>query len=161
MKLITTTQNQFRQLMSWFPDRRSCELWASPAFPFPFTETIFMEHVHPELPSFSLMGDDQEWLGFGQYYLRVGRCHLARLVIAPQHRGHGLGAFLVRGLCRRGGRKLGIGECSLFVLPDNLPAARLYRRLGFAEATYPGEIPPYGVYMVAARKDVLKMTAHR
>lgn len=156
MKLVATTQSHFRELRSWFPDRRSCEVWASPAFPYPFTETTFMEHVRPELPSFSLIGDAQELLGFGQYYLRVGRCHLARLVVAPSHRGQGLGAFLVRGLCRRGCRNLGARECSLFVLPDNLPARRLYRRLGFVEAAYPGEIPPYGDYMVAARQEVLR-----
>ena len=150
MELVATTQEQFRQLMSWIPDRRSCEFWASPAFPYPFTEATFMEHVRPDLPSFSPMGDDQEWLGFGQYYLRAGRCHLARLIIRPDRRGQGLGAFLVRGLCRRGAQDLGVQECSLFVLPYNAPAQRLYRRLGFAEATYPGETPPYGIYMVAA-----------
>ena len=159
MKLVATTQSHYRELMSWFPDQRSCAFWASPEFPYPFTETTFMEHVRPNLPSFSLIGDDQELLGFGQYYLRVGRCHLARLVIAPHHRGQGLGAFLVRGLCRRGGRNLGVQECSLFVLPDNVPALTLYRRLGFVEAAYPGEIPPYGVYMVAARKEILSAAA--
>src|ERR1043165_623272 len=142
MKLVATTQSHYRELMSWFPDQYSCALWASPEFPYPFTEATFMEHIRPELPSFSLIGDNLELLGFGQYYLRVGRCHLARLVIAPQNRGHGLGTLLVRGLCRRGSRKLDVRECSLFVLPDNLPAATLYRHLGFVEANYPGEIPP-------------------
>ena len=145
--------------MSWFPDRRSCAVWASPAFPYPFTETTFLENIRPELPSFSLIGDEQELLGFGQYYLRVGRCHLARLVIAPPHRSQGLGAFLVRGLCRRGCRKLGVEECSLFVLPDNPPALKLYRRIGFAEATYPGQLSPDCVYMVAALKEVLGSAA--
>lgn len=159
MELVATTQEQFRQLMRWIPDRRSCEFWASPAFPYPFTEATFMEHVRPDLPSFSLMGDDEELLGFGQYYLRAGRCHLARLVISPFRRGQGLGAFLVRGLCRCGGQELGVQECSLFVLPDNAPAQRLYRRLGFAEATYPGETPPYGIYMVAACTELLRPAA--
>ncbi len=118
-----------------------------------------MEHVRPELPSFSLVGDDRELLGFGQYYLRAGRCHLARLVISPRHRGRGLGAFLVRALCRRGCRKLGARYCSLFVLLDNIRAVKLYRRLGFALATYPGELPQGCVYMVAALKKVLSTAA--
>jgi ribosomal protein S18 acetylase RimI-like enzyme len=80
-----------------------------------------------------------------------------RLVIAPQHR-EGLGTFLVRSLRQRGARTLGVPECSLFVLPDNFPAARLYRRLGFIEASYPTEIPPYGIYMVADRKSVMNAT---
>jgi hypothetical protein len=66
MKLASTTRSHFQELMSWFPDRRSCEVWASPAFPYPFTETTFLEHLRPEVPSFSLIGDDQELLGFGQ-----------------------------------------------------------------------------------------------
>ena len=159
MKLVSTTKSHFRELMHWFPDRRSCAVWASPAFPYPFTETTFLEHVRPDLPSFSLLGDDRELLGFGQYYLRVGRCHLARLVISPAHRGQGLGAYLVRGLCQHGCRRLRVGECSLFVLPDNSPALKLYRRLGFVEATYPGETPPDSVYMVAALQDVLGTAA--
>lgn len=159
MKLIPTTKRHFRELMNWFPDRRSCEVWASPAFPYPFTETIFMEHVRPDLPSFSLVGEDRELLGFGQYYLRAGRCHLARLVISAGHRGQGLGAFLVRELCRRGGRKLGVRECSLFVLPDNAPAVKLYQRLGFSEATYPEELPPDCVYLVIPLKEILRTAA--
>ena len=119
-----------------------------------------MEHIRPELPSFSLIGDDRELLGFGQYYLRVGRCHLARLVISPPHRGQGLGAVLVLGLCRRGCKNLGVQECSLFVLPDKAPALNLYRRLGFAEAPYPGELPRDCVYMMVSLYEVLRDVAY-
>jgi ribosomal protein S18 acetylase RimI-like enzyme len=158
MTLVPANQDHFQELMTWFPDRRSCQLWATPDFPHPFTETTFMENVRPDLPSFALVGDEGELLGFGQRYLRVGRCHLARLVIAPNRRGQSLGAVLVRDLCGQGCRTLGVGVCSLFVLPDNTPALNLYRRLGFAPAAYPGERPPWGDYLIAALEDVLRPT---
>jgi ribosomal protein S18 acetylase RimI-like enzyme len=157
MKLVPTTDGHLRQLMNWFPDQLNCAHWASPEFRYPFTETTFREDIRTELPSYSLVADDGQLLGFGQYYPRAARCHLARLVISPNHRGRSLGAFLIRALCRRGCRKLRLRDCSLFVLADNVPAVRLYKRSGFVMATYPGDTPQIErcVYMVAPLKKIL------
>jgi ribosomal protein S18 acetylase RimI-like enzyme len=150
MKLVPISESHLPQLMHWFPDQHSCAIWAGPEFRYPFTETTFREDMRLEFPSYSVV-DDAELLGFGQYYLRVGRCHLARLAISPQHRGRALGAFLIRELCRLGCDELQVRDSSLFVMADNMPAVRLYSRLGFALATYPGEAPQIAgcVYMVA------------
>jgi ribosomal protein S18 acetylase RimI-like enzyme len=110
-----------------------------------------------QLPSYSLTGDNDELLGFGQYYLREGRCHLARLVISPDHRSRAAGAFLIRELCQLGCNELPASECSLFVMEFNTPAVRLYARLGFSLATYPGE-PLHierCVYMVASSERII------
>jgi len=140
------------ELMSWFPDELSCHTWGGPEFRFPFTEATFREDARlASLSTWALVGDDGTLAGFGQFYLRVGRCHLGRLAIAPDARGRGLGATLVRGLCRHGGAALGVGTFSLFVVPGNERALRLYRRLGFSPAPYPEPDPaldPY-IYMVA------------
>lgn len=139
MKLVPTTENHLRELMGWFPDQRSCVVWGSRTFRYPFTETTFREDVRLELPSYSsysLVGNDAELLGFGQYYLRAERCHLALLVISPNYRGHGFGEVLIRALCQRGCRQLRVRQCSLFVFSDNSPAISLYARLGFAVADY-------------------------
>jgi ribosomal protein S18 acetylase RimI-like enzyme len=63
--------------------------------------------------------------GFGQYYLRAGRCHLGRRAVATY---------------------------SLFVLPGNERALHLYQRLGFEPACYPEPDPVFDdcIYMVAA-----------
>src|SRR5690606_27253774 len=107
-------------------------------------------------PSYVLVGASGELLAYGQYYLRVGRCHLGRLVVAPAHRGRGVGARLVHELVALGSAQLGVSECSLFVVAQNTRAVALYRRLGFTPSPYPepdAETSPY-LYMTAACRHV-------
>jgi ribosomal protein S18 acetylase RimI-like enzyme len=141
-------------LMCWFEDADACRVWGGPSFRFPFTRDTFRADARLDsLASFALTTDDATLVGFGQYYLRVGRCHLGRLAIAPAHRGRGLGGSLVRELSRIGSADLGVGTYSLFVLPGNERAIRLYERLGFAPARYPEPDPLFDgcIYMVASR----------
>ena len=136
--LVSTTQEHLRRLMTWFPDAESCRLWGGTDFRHPFTEDSFVADSRCEtLPSYSLVGAHGELLGFGQHYDRVGRCHLGRLVISPEHRGEGLGTRLIDKLIELGAPAFGASECSLFVARTNLAAARLYERLGFTIAPYP------------------------
>ncbi|MGE0032193.1 MAG: GNAT family N-acetyltransferase [Steroidobacteraceae bacterium] len=152
MNLTPFDDAHLPELMSWFPDELSCHTWGGPEFRFPFTEATFREDARlASLSTWALVGNDGKLAGFGQFYLRVGRCHLGRLAIAPDSRGRGLGATLVRGLCRQGGPALGVGTCSLFVVPENDRALRLYRRMGFSVFPYPE--PTHAligyIYMVA------------
>jgi ribosomal protein S18 acetylase RimI-like enzyme len=141
------------ELMRWFEDADACRVWGGPSFRFPFTRETFRADARLDsLATFALTANAATLLGFGQYYLRAGRCHLGRLAIAPAHRGRGLGSTLVRELCRIGSEDLGVETYSLFVLPGNERAMRLYERLGFAPARYPEPDPMFDdcVYMVAA-----------
>ena len=140
MKLEAAHHSHLPELMRWFPDQRSCAMWGGPEFRFPFTDASFQADLRLHLPSYSVVGDSGELLGFGQYYARVSRCHLARLAISPPHRGRALGEFLIRELCRIGCRELNVKDCSLFVMDSNASALKLYRRLGFTDAQYPGEM---------------------
>lgn len=152
VKLVRATDDHVWEIMRWFPDQRSCRIWGGPEFRFPFTKTTFLEDTHSrELPSYVLVEPDDRLLGFGQYYLRVGRCHLGRLVVSPEYRGEGLGRRLIGDLVEVGARHLGVVECSLFVATDNTSAIRLYRKLGFVETQYPEDDPGATsfVYMVA------------
>lgn len=153
-KLVPATQHHLRQMMSWFPTLESCVRWGGPAFRFPFHENGFLEDTRvAELPSFALVDAGGGLLGFGQYYAREGRCHLGRLVIHPDRRGQGLGAGLISSLATMGSAELGAQECSLFVSNNNERAERLYERLGFTRAPYPGtDSIPRSHYMVAPSK---------
>lgn len=145
---------QLPELMSWFPDQGACTVWGGPGFRFPFTPETFRADARLDsLSTWALMDDDRQIVGFGQFYLRVGRCHLGRLAIAPALRGRGLGSTLVRELGRIGAADLGVDSYSLFVLPGNERAMRLYQRLGFSVASYPEPTPMFEdcIYMVAAQ----------
>lgn len=151
MHLEPVAREHIERMLEWFPDRRSCEIWGGSKFRFPFTQTTFFEDARiGDLPSYVLM-EDKHFLGFGQYYRRAGRYHVGRLVISPDHRSRGLGAWLIGGLVARARQDFIAHECSLFVLADNAPAVRLYERLGFVRAVYPENDPdvaPFN-YMVA------------
>jgi ribosomal protein S18 acetylase RimI-like enzyme len=140
------------ELMNWFPDRESCLVWGGPEFRFPFTETTFRIDARLANLATRMLVRGGRLVAFGQYYLRVGRCHLGRLAVAPDCRGGGLGKQLVRELCAEGRALLDAGSCSLFVVPTNLRAKALYERLGFEAVPYPEpapELDPY-IYMVTS-----------
>lgn len=137
--------------MTWFPDKASCNEWGGPEFRFPFTRETFLQDTNVEsVPSWVLVDRGGGIAGFGQYYLRLGRCHLARVAVAPRLRGQGIGSILINELCRKGTSELGAATFSLFVLPGNRRARRLYQRLGFAETPYPEPATVFEgcVYMV-------------
>ena len=134
--------------MGWFRSRESCQIWGGPEFRFPFTADTFRADCHLELPSRVLLDGSGTPCGFGQYYLRAARCHLARLAIAPSLRGRGLGTRLIELLSAEGKAALGVEHCSLFVSIANTNAMALYERLGFARAAYPGDPIPGCHYMV-------------
>jgi ribosomal protein S18 acetylase RimI-like enzyme len=156
MQLVTVLDFHLTEIMHWIPDSHSCSIWAGPEFRHPFTDATFRNDMRLELPSYSLVSDAGELLGFGQYYLRVGRCHLARLIISPHHRGRAAGAVLIRELCQRGCGELKASECSLFVLQSNTPAVRLYTRLGFRIVPYPEPMPSVEdmVYMTVPATEI-------
>lgn len=141
-------------LMQWFPDARSLSAWGGPRFRHPYTSETFRVDAGLDSASSWMVFDEasNRLLAFGQFYDRIGRCHLARLAVAPEARGRGVGTYLIRQLCRRGAAALGPREFSLFVLVRNVQATALYRRLGFEPAPYPAPLPASEpvLYMVAA-----------
>ena len=159
LSLQAFQSSDLRELMSWFPDRDSCRVWGGPGFRHPFTETTFREDARVrELASWSMVNGDVAFCAFGQYYLRLGRCHLGRLAVSPAMRGRGIGSALVRQLAERGLAEFGVDACSLFVLPSNERAARLYSRLGFVAQPYPEPAPLFEgcTYMVAPGLPLLR-----
>jgi ribosomal protein S18 acetylase RimI-like enzyme len=142
------------ELMAWFPDADELRVWGGPEFRCPFTAESFREDSKVDgIDSFALVRDDGALAAFGQCYLRVERCHFGRLGVSPRERGRGLGTRLIRELADWGRTQFGPRKLSLFVHHDNVGAYRLYRRLGFRDATYPEPTLPIAnsIYMVAAQ----------
>ena len=140
-RLLNCGDADLNQVLSWFSDARSVFYWGGPDLSFPLQTARFKrESKYHKSHSFVLRSADQ-LLAFGQLYNRLDRIHLGRLVVAPEHRGQGVGDVLISQLIEQGRQLLGLQDASLFVLNDNLPAMSLYQRLGFVETPYPKPIP--------------------
>lgn len=156
MKLLELNQGLIQVMMSWINDQRELSNWAGPNFRYPFTLMSFTEDLRlGELSSYCLAStnveatnDADNLLAFGQFYQRLDKCHLARLLVAPKHRGNGLVKVLIQSLSELGRREFGLDGDSLFVLPDNTAAIRAYTSVGFEVLDYPEQSPLEGcLYM--------------
>ena len=144
---------QLPTLANWFDDADALRTWGGTQFRFPFTPESFRDDSKvDEIPTF-MLASDGSLAAFGQCYLRIERCHFGRLAVSPLRRGQGLGTRLIRELADWGLGEFGSRELSLFVNRRNMDAIRLYRRLGFTDATYPEPTPfmADSIYMTAGR----------
>lgn len=139
--LRKTTDVDIDELMGWFPDAHSVDIWGGPKFRFPFTRESFREDCHLDkvMQSFSLRDPDGRLAAFGQLYNRHDRGHLARLISNPDIRRQGAGKRLIERLIRVARDDYGFREYSLFVYRDNEPAYRCYLELGFTVQEYPDD----------------------
>src|SRR5574338_1592377 len=108
MVLVPFDEQRLPELMSWFGDASACRTWGGPHFRFPCDVATFRADAGlGTLPTWALIDGRDDFVAFGQYYSRVGRCHVARLAVAPRARSRGIGTRLIRELCERGAAELG------------------------------------------------------
>jgi ribosomal protein S18 acetylase RimI-like enzyme len=153
MQLQPSHKEHMLEIMSWFPEVSDLRRWGGPEMRFPFREKSFLEDIHwKKISSYSAITNQGQLLGFGQFYEKLGRCHLARLAVSPHYRGLGLGKTFVRSLMHVGQQQLNTNKFSLYVLSNNAPAVACYQSLGFELAKTPEEVTnmKYCVYMIAA-----------
>jgi ribosomal protein S18 acetylase RimI-like enzyme len=142
MRLTQPSNPNFIELMSWFSTEEELSVWSGPDFRYPFDLSSFKSDLKLDsLKSFSLISTEGNLLAFGQYYLRLGRCHLGRLVVNPNLRGQGIASHLIQKLSVLGKSDLNTDSCSLFVLGHNKSAIQAYTKLGFYMTVYPDELP--------------------
>ena len=142
MRLTQPSDANFIELMSWFSTEEELSIWSGPGFRYPFDLSSFKSDLKLDsLNSFSLVSTEGSLLAFGQYYQRLERCHLGRLVVNPNLRGQGIASNLIHQLSVLGKSDLKTDSCSLFVLGHNKSAIQAYTKLGFSMADYPEEIP--------------------
>jgi len=153
MQIETARIEDAYEIMGWFPDKESVTRWGSPYTRYPLKEETFFEDIHwDQIAARVARAEDGALLGFGQFYLKLGRCHLARLVINPAFRKQGLGEEFVGALMKHGSIELGTEEFSLYVMTANRPAYNCYRSLGFKLAIDPKDGPHLEdcVFMIAS-----------
>jgi ribosomal protein S18 acetylase RimI-like enzyme len=140
--LREATEIHLEQLMDWFADARSVNVWGGPKFRYPYTPATFSEDCHwGRMATFALESPDDGFAAFGQVYERYRRINLARLIVHPDLRGQGVGRRLVELLIEVGPTVVDRAEFSLFVYRDNTPALECYQRAGFSIRNYPVDAP--------------------
>lgn len=141
MRLTPPSNKNLLELMSWFSSEDELSIWSGPNFRYPFDFNTFKSDLNLNiLKSFSLISSEGYLLAFGQYYLRLNRCHLGRLVVNPCFRGQGIASHLISQLSILGKSDLSTDSCSLFVLGHNESAIHVYTKLGFSMTDYPEKI---------------------
>ncbi len=130
------------ELMAWFPDAEALGVWGGPHFRYPFSRNTF--HVDcrwRDMATYCVRDPDNRFAAFGQLYAKHERINLARLVVHPDLRGHGIGKRLVAMLMQAGPGLMSLDEYSLFVYRDNSRALKCYEAVGFVIRDYPYDDP--------------------
>lgn len=100
-------------------------------YPFPADLLTAWRKIQDDIRPYQY-GDGDEPIGYAELWLdeEEDEVELARIILAPQVRGRGLGTAFVRDLLAPA-RSAGFADIFLRVRPDNVPALRTYRRVGF------------------------------
>ncbi len=109
----------------------------APGTDSPLTAEKVVGWVRPNGHALTLVrGGESRPIGYGELNpMRVERDHfwVGHVVLDPRERGRGLGRSFVRGLVSHGFDRLGAKKLSLIVFPENAPAIRCYRGVGFVQ----------------------------
>lgn len=113
--------------------------WAGPQTRWPLTsEDVQRWHADPDVHPY-ILSQGSTLLGYGELWVDPveQEVELARLIVAPTHRGQGVGVCLVRLLLKEA-RHFDYPYAFLRVNPDNQVAIACYLRAGF-ERVSPSE----------------------
>ncbi len=106
------------------------------AFADPWTRHMYLSDLADNpLATYRVIrsGDDGRWppiLGWGGFWLLVDEAHVATVASHPDYRGCGLGEWLMVALLDKA-QERGARVATLEVRASNLPAQKLYDKLGF------------------------------
>lgn len=143
--------------LAWTPTDEALRRWAGPATRCPATpQSLWEDMTATGADTFAGQCDAQERVGLGQVrFLEQTYGHLARIIVAPEQRGRGLGRALCLALMHEAVRRHPLQGFSLYVFPDNVEALALYHSLGFVEQ---GVHAKYNCLLLRAPRSVLTAT---
>lgn len=127
--------SDYAAIASWIPNASACARWAGPLLRFPFSPAELPDLLGGDsATSFSMADDTPALRGYGQLVKQERSVlRLARIIVAPDKRGLGLGARLCRLLIAEASADPGVERLTLGVYRDNPAAIALYSKLGFTE----------------------------
>ena len=151
LRLRPCTGSDVDVLNTWVTDDAILRRFAGPGLRRPLTFEQLAAPSDDTCVVFTVTADASD-LAIGHAQLRgidrVRRsCRIARVLIDPELRGHGLGGELMRVLVGHASSSLGIAEITLNVYRDNIAAVRCYERCGFEFTGRPASVPDAGEEM--------------
>lgn len=138
MKIKQATEKDLSVISGWFSNKTEARNWGGPLIPFPLDlEELKIAISWHEANSYTFLNELDQVIGFAQVFHKFGYKHLGRITISPSLRGKGLGYELMETLINyTADNDL---DYSLFVYDVNIPAKKLYERIGFEIHAYPEE----------------------
>ena len=139
VRLVPFSHRHLDELRRWFPDHRSAVLWAGSAIDFPLVPEALLaaDDAHrvprPERRAWTAFDDADEIVGHAQvrFDWRDGTGTLMRVGVAPERRGEGIAAPMLRPVIDDAFGLAGLERLELNVYDFNAAAIGLYGRLGF------------------------------
>ena len=126
------TTEGYEVLATWLPDQAATLRWAGPRVTFPFHASGLERQLQVAGSKSYALRRQSETLAFGQHWVTApSSVHLGRLIVAPGHRGKGLGRELYQHLMAAGKAASGARSVTLRVYRDNTMVLALYLSLGF------------------------------
>ena len=136
-ELRASTTEDLVKAASWIQSVEDCQLWAGARLSFPVDATAVSTALEFDIAESWGLYQDGSLLALGQIVPKFdNRLHLARLIVAPNRRGTGIGRSLAEQLLRIA-LESGARAVSLNVDASNTPAISLYKSLGFLESLRP------------------------
>ena len=140
-ELIESTMSHIPDVMSWLDSAEEMLLWGGPNLIYGLDVQGFADQIKLDsVNSRTLIDEQNNVVGFGQYYDRLGRIHFGRIAVAKNQRGKGLSHILMS-LLIVDATQNDKRDMSLFVMKNNLPAIKCYEKLGFYVEQYPEAMP--------------------
>ena len=100
------------------------------SFPTPWSREDFWREASNDFACYIVALEDAEIIGFGGCWISFEEAQVTNIALTSAQRGRGLGKVLMtRLMCAVAAR--GAERMTLEVRPSNMPALRLYERLGF------------------------------
>lgn len=104
------------------------------SFPTPWSQHAFLTELRDnEYARYFCLVQENRVIGYMGLWFILEEGHITNVAIAPEFRGHHLGEFLMRSVMQQMFDE-GMERMTLEVRPSNLPAQKLYERLGFVLA---------------------------